>query len=77
LPSIGTQAAIMKLMDALNNEVRIRLICKSCTAQQPAYVHIMIEEHGPNEEFDIALKSAPCFFCNVKGNFTVLVSKVE
>ena len=62
----------MKLVEALESGVGIRLICDRCTAQQPAYVHLMIDEHGPDLELKEALKLARCFFCKGKGDLRVL-----
>ncbi len=67
----------MKLIKALESGVSIRLICNRCTARQPAYVHLMIEEHGPDIELNEALKLTPCFFCEAKGDLTVIISNVE
>jgi hypothetical protein len=54
----------MKLSEALEKSITIK--CERCTAQQPAYVHLMIEELGPNALMKDALKTAPCFFCKAK-----------
>lgn len=60
----------MKLSEALTK--RIQLQCTRCTALQPAYVHFMIEELGPDALLKDALKTAPCFFCKSKGELLIL-----
>jgi hypothetical protein len=36
-----------------------------------AYVHLWIEELGPDAEMKDALKIAPCFFCKSKGDLII------
>ena len=67
----------MKLSEANQNSFSITLICKNCEARQPAYVQAMLDKHGPDTELDVALQSAPCFFCKTVGQFTVFASQVE
>lgn len=67
----------MTLSEALASDVGIRLICKSCGAHQPAYVHEMLDRHGPDTELDEALRLAACLFCKTVGQFTAMVTKVD
>ena len=67
----------MKLLEALENDVGLTLVCKSCGKHQPAYVHLMIEKHGPDMDLTEALKLTRCFFCNGQGDLTVIISNVE
>ena len=67
----------MTLSDTLTSDVSIHLICKSCGVHQPAYVDEMIDKHGPDMELDVALRRAACMSCNVVGQFTAMVTKVE
>lgn len=61
----------MKLSEALY--MSIQLTCKSCGADQPAYVQKMIDKHGPDTEFEIALRRAECIFCETIGEFTTFM----
>jgi len=65
----------MKLIDALESGVSIRLSCKSCGAHQPAYTNLMVDKHGPDMEFEDAVKLERCFFCDTPGDFTVFIGK--
>lgn len=67
----------MKLTEALERDISIRLVCKSCGAHQPAYIHEMIDKHGPDTELDIALRRAKCFFCDAMGEFTAFIGKTD
>ena len=60
----------MKLSEALTK--RTKLKCERCTAEQSAYVHLWIEELGPDALVKDALKIAPCFFCKKKGELLIL-----
>lgn len=54
----------MKLSEALTKSITLK--CSRCTAQQPAYVQIMIEELGPDALMKDALKTAPASFAKAK-----------
>ena len=60
----------MKLREALTKTIKLK--CERCTAEQPAYVHLWIEELGPDALMKDALKTAPCFFCKGKGDLLIL-----
>lgn len=47
------------------------------TAEQPAYVQIMIEELGPDALMKDALKTAPCFFCKSKGDLLISLGSYD
>ena len=65
----------MKLIDALESGIRTRLIYKSCGAHQPAYTNLMVDKHGPEMEFEEAVKLERCFSCDTQGDFTVFIGK--
>jgi hypothetical protein len=65
----------MKLIDALESRFRIRLSCKTCGAHQPAYTILMVDKHGPDMEFEEAVKLEQCIFCKTAGDFTVFIYK--
>ena len=52
----------MKLSEALTKSIKLK--CGRCTAEQPAYVHLWIEELGPDALMKDALKG--------KGNLLIL-----
>ena len=60
----------MKLSEALTKSITLK--CQRYTAQQPAYVHLMIDALGPAALMKDALKTAPCFFCKSKGDLLIL-----
>ena len=67
----------MLLGKALESDLGIRLICKSCGARQRVYVADLIDRHGPDTELDVALREIRCDSCKAQGTFTAMVIKAE
>lgn len=67
----------MKLCDVVEKQISVHLVCKVCGAHQPAYPQALVDRHGPDTELDVALKRAPCIFCDEAEQFTAMVISVS
>ena len=60
----------MKLSEALTKSIKLN--GGRCTAEQPAYVHLWIEELWLDALMKDALKTYPGFFCKREGDLLIL-----